>query len=134
MEQLLQFFIFIPLVGFLISFIFVNKQEKLISAVAYASVGLQLAGVFIFTIYWIINKSPLLHLKHFVFYKEDNIEIFLDFYFDWYTAIFALTGSLITFLVVIFSKYYLHRDEGYKRFFNTVLLFFGMNSAVGTGR
>ncbi len=134
MEQLLQFFIFIPLVGFLISFIFVNKQEKLISAVAYASVGLQLAGVILFTINWIINKSPLLHLKHFVFYKEDNIEIFLDFYFDWYTAIFALTGSLITFLVVIFSKYYLHRDEGYKRFFNTVLLFFfGYNVAIFAG-
>ncbi len=134
MEQLLQFFIFIPLVGFLISFIFVNKQEKLISAVAYASVGLQLAGVILFTIYWIFNKSPLLHLKHFVFYKEDNIEIFLDFYFDWYTAIFALTGSLITFLVVIFSKYYLHRDEGYKRFFNTVLLFFfGYNVAIFAG-
>ncbi len=77
---------------------------------------------------------PVLDLKHFVFFKENNIEIFLDFYFDWYTAIFALTGSLITFLVVIFSKYYLHRDEGYKRFFNTVLLFFfGYNVAIFAG-
>lgn len=134
MEQLLQLFIFIPLIGFFVSFLFVNTQEKLISAVAYASVGLQLAGVILFTIYWIFNGSPVLDLKHFVFFKEDNIEIFLNFYFDWYTAIFALTGSLITFLVVIFSKYYLHRDEGYKRFFNTVLLFFfGYNVTIFAG-
>ena len=134
MEQLLQFFIFIPLIGFFISFFFVNKQEKYISAVAYSSVGLQLAGVILFIIYWIINKSPALDLKHFVFFKENNIEIFLDFYFDWYTAIFALTGSVITFLVVIFSKYYLHRDAGYKRFFNTVLLFFfGYNVTIFAG-
>ena len=134
MEQLLQLFIFIPLIGFFISFFFLNKQEKLISAVAYASVGLQLAGVLLFTLYWIFNNAPVLDLKHFVFFKENNIEIFLDFYFDWYTAIFALTGSLITFLVVIFSKYYLHRDEGYKRFFNTVLLFFfGYNVAIFAG-
>jgi NADH-quinone oxidoreductase subunit L len=134
MAQLLQFFIFIPLIGFFISFIFVNKQEKLISAVAYGSVGLQLLGVSFFIIYWIFQGCPVLDLKHFVFYKENNIEIFLDFYFDWYTAVFALTGSVITFLVVIFSKYYLHRDEGYKRFFNTVLLFFfGYNVAIFAG-
>jgi NADH:ubiquinone oxidoreductase subunit 5 (subunit L)/multisubunit Na+/H+ antiporter MnhA subunit len=134
MEQLLQLFIFIPLIGFFISFIFLNKQEKPISAVAYGSVGLQLASVLVFIIYWIIQGAPVLDLKHFVFYKEGNIEIFLDFYFDRYTAVFALTGSLITFLVVIFSKYYLHRDEGYKRFFNTVLLFFfGYNVAVFAG-
>jgi NADH-quinone oxidoreductase subunit L len=134
MEQLLQFFIFIPLIGFFISFIFVNKQEKLISAVAYGSVGLQLLGISLFIIYWIFQRCPVLDLKHFVFYKENNIEIFLDFYFDWYTAVFALTGSVITFLVVIFSKYYLHRDEGYKRFFNTVLLFFfGYNVAIFAG-
>jgi len=134
MEQILQLFIFIPLIGFFISFIFLNKQEKPISAVAYASVGLQLASVLIFIIYWIIRGAPVLDLKHFVFYKEGDIEIFLDFYFDRYTAVFALTGSLITFLVVIFSKYYLHRDEGYKRFFNTVLLFFfGYNVTVFAG-
>ena len=134
MEQILQAFIFIPLIGFIISFFFANKQEKLISAVAYSSVGLQLAGIVAFTSYWIFQNSPVLDVKHFVFYKEDNIEIFLDFYFDKSTAVFSILGALITFLVLVFSKYYLHRDEGYKRFFNTVLLFyFGYNIAVFAG-
>lgn len=36
---------------------------------------------------------------------------------------FSIVGALLFFLVATFSKYYMHRDEGYKRFFNTILLF-----------
>lgn len=124
MEQFLQLFIFIPLLGFLISLFFNNSQEKLISAVAYISVGIQLVGLMAFITLWIMHQFPTLNLKHFIFFKEENIEIYLDFYFDKTTAVFSLLGSLITFLVLVFSKYYLHRDSGYKRFFNTILLFF----------
>jgi NADH-quinone oxidoreductase subunit L len=124
MEQLLQLFIFLPLAGFLISLFFKNSQEKLIAGVAYTSVGLQLIFVISFIAYWLFHHSPILDLKHFVFFKEDNIEIFLDFYFDKTTAVFSLLGTIITYLVLVFSKYYLHRDSGYKRFFNTILLFF----------
>jgi NADH:ubiquinone oxidoreductase subunit 5 (subunit L)/multisubunit Na+/H+ antiporter MnhA subunit len=124
MELLLQIFIFLPLVGFVISLFFNNTQEKLISGLAYTSVGFQLIGIFAFNIYWLLQNAPVINLKHFVFFKENDIEIFLDFYFDKTTAVFSLLGALITFLVLVFSKYYLHRDSGYKRFFNTILLFF----------
>jgi NADH-quinone oxidoreductase subunit L len=134
MEQLLQLFIFLPLIGFIISFFFTNDQEKLISNVGYATLGIQLFGIIVFTVYWMTQHAPILNLKHFVFYKEENIEIFFDFYFDKITAVFAILGALITFLVIVFSKYYLHRDSGFKRFFNTVLLFyFGYNLAVFSG-
>jgi len=134
MEQLLQLFIFVPLAGFLISFFFSNKQEKYISAVAFITVGSQLLGLTAFISFWLISGSPDLNLKHLVFYKEGNIEIFLDFFFDKITAVFGLAGALLTFLVFVFSKFYLHRDEGYKRFFNTVLLFFfGYNIAIFAG-
>ncbi len=35
-----------------------------------------------------------------------------------------LTGAVLTFLVTTYSRRYLHREEGYKRFFYTILLFF----------
>ncbi len=131
---MLQLFILIPLLGFIISLVFNNTQEKLISGVAYVSVGIQLIGILVFIIVWILQQFPILNLKHFVFFKEDNIEIFLDFYFDKTTAVFSLLGAFITFLVLIFSKYYLHRDAGYKRFFNTILLFFfAFNITVFSG-
>lgn len=134
MEQLLQYFIFLPLIGFLLSFTFGNKQEKIISGIAYTSIGVFLAGIICFTAIWLSKGMPILHQKHFVFYKEENIEIFLDFYFDKITAVYAVLGGLITFLVAMFSKYYLHRDIGFKRFFNTLLLFFfGYNITVFAG-
>ncbi|MDZ4708091.1 MAG: proton-conducting transporter membrane subunit [Saprospiraceae bacterium] len=134
MEHILQLFIFIPLVGFILSLFFSNRQEKQIAAVAYSIVAIQFVGILLFVISWVLQRSPDLNLKHFVFYEEGSIEIFLDFYFDKVTAVFGLAGALITFLVLIFSKFYLHRDEGYKRFFNTVLLFFfGYNVAVFAG-
>ena len=134
MEKLLQLFIFLPLFGFLLSFTFANKQEKIISAIAYSSIGIFLIGIICFTSFWLFSGMPILHHKHFVFYKEENIEIFLDFYFDKITAVYAVLGGLITFFVAIFSKYYLHRDSGFKRFFNTLLLFFfGYNITVFAG-
>ena len=105
MEQLLQLFVFIPLLGFVLSLLFANKQEKLISGVAYSIVGLQLAGLSVFIVSWLLHGASVLNLKHFVFYKEDTIEIFLDFYFDKSTAMFSFVGALITFSVTL--KHYL---------------------------
>ena len=134
MEQYLQLFLVIPLLGFMVSLFFTNKQESYIAINAYLCFGIQLLGILFFTIYWIFQQSPILDLKHFTFYKEENIEIFLDFYFDRYTAVFAILGAFITFLIAIFSKFYLHRDSGYKRFFSTILLFFfGYNVTVFAG-
>ncbi len=124
MELILQLFVFLPLAGFFITLLFNNTQEKIIAGIAYTSVGIQLLGIILFVIYWVLQEAPTVDLKHFVFFKEDNIEVYLDFYFDKTTAVFAFLGSFITFLVLIFSKYYLHRDSGFKRFFNTILLFF----------
>lgn len=134
MEQLLLLFIFIPLFGFILTFFFANNQEKLIATIATSTIGIHLAASVVFTLYWLFEGASTLDLKYFTFFKEDNIEIFLDLYFDKIAAVYALVGSLITFLVIIFSRFYLHRDEGYKRFFSTVLLFFfGYNITVFSG-
>ncbi len=66
MEQLLQYFIFLPLIGFLLSFTFANKQEKIISGIAYTSIGVFLAGIVCFTAFWLLKGMPILHQKHFV--------------------------------------------------------------------
>ena len=41
-----------------------------------------------------------------------------------------LTYLILTFLITVYSRYYLHRETGYKRFFNTVWFFYlGYNIA-----
>jgi len=124
MSQLLQFFILIPLVGSLISIFIPGKKEKIISQLAIATVVIHLLGFLGFAGYWLANGHPILDIKHIVFFKAKNIEIFVDFYFDKVTAVYALVGSVLTVLVTVFSRYYIHRDEGFKRYFNTLLLFF----------
>ena len=43
-------------------------------------------------------------------------------------------GSFLGLLVTIFSRFYMHREDGFKRFFNTVLLFFlGYNIVIFAG-
>ncbi|MBK8369439.1 MAG: hypothetical protein IPL10_19225 [Bacteroidetes bacterium] len=134
MEQALQIFVFIPLLGFLLSLFFSNSKEKAISLVAIVTIAMHLLLLIVFVTQWFFKGCVTLDYKYFTFYKEGSIEIFLDFYFDKFTAVFSLLGALISLLVIVFSKYYLHRDSGYKRFFNTVLLFyFGYNVVIFSG-
>ena len=134
MPHLLQLFVLIPLFAFLLSMVIFRRRERLISGIAITTTGIHLAGCLIFIVYWIINGHAILDIKHIVLYKSTEFEFFIDFYFDATTAVFAIVGSAITLIVSLFSRYYLHRDEGFKRFFNTLLLFFlGYNLVVFSG-
>lgn len=127
-------FILIPLLGFLGSTLIPRRKEKLISWIAISTVSIYLVGFIIFTLFWLMNNHPTLDVKHFVFFKKSDIEIFIDFYFDKITAVYAFIGAILTLLVTIFSRSYLHREEGFKRFFNTLLLFFlGYNFIIFSG-
>lgn len=134
MPQLLQYFILLPLGFFLLSLFMPRKNEKLLSRLVIGAAGLHLIGVTLFIVFWLFNGYPVLDSKHFVFFKSDSIEIFIDFYFDGATAVYALVGSLLNFLVTIFSRFYIHREAGFKRFFVTILLFFlGYNFVIFSG-
>jgi NADH-quinone oxidoreductase subunit L len=134
MSLLLQYFILVPLIGFLASLLVPRKNEKLLSGMAIGIVAVQLAGVAAFIASWLLAGFTPLDIKQVVLYKSPGFEFFIDFYFDATTAVFALVGAILTLLVAVFSKYYLHREQGFKRFFNTLLLFFaGYNLIVFAG-
>ena len=134
MSIILQLFIIIPLLGFIVSLMIPRKKEFLLSSVALATVGAHLIGTIGFIGFWLMNNYPTLDIKHIVLYQNADFEFFIDFYFDKVTAVFAFIGSVLVFLVAVFSRFYMHRDEGFKRFFNTLLLFFiGYNLVVFAG-
>jgi NADH-quinone oxidoreductase subunit L len=134
MENLLQLFILVPFLAFIISLLLSPKKEIFISSLAIGTVGVHLLGVLVFIGLWATNGFPTLDIRHISLYKTDEIDIFINFYFDKITAIFALIGSILTLLVAIFSRFYMHRDEGFKRYFNTLLLFFlGYNLTIFSG-
>ncbi|MEO5977721.1 MAG: proton-conducting transporter membrane subunit [Chryseolinea sp.] len=134
MEQILQFFILAPIVGFALSLLIPGRKETAISIIAFGAVGAHLAVAWGFLIYWFVKGMPILNLKEIVLYRAAEYEFFVDFYFDEITATYLFVGSFLTFLVTVYSRYYLHRENGYKRFFNTILFFYiGYNLVIFSG-
>ncbi|WP_264549022.1 proton-conducting transporter membrane subunit [Flavobacterium sp. N2820] len=134
MEQILQYFLVVPFLGFIVSIFLPEKNEKLISGIAFGTVFIQFLGLVLFIGFWIINGSEDLNLKEITLLKTDHYEFFIDFYFDKIGAVYLFVGALLTSMITTYSRYYLHREKGYKRFFNTVLFFFfGYNLAILAG-
>ncbi|MEY4929686.1 MAG: hypothetical protein RI909_410 [Bacteroidota bacterium] len=134
MAYLLQFFILLPIVGYGISLIIPKNKEDIISWNAFLTVGAHLILFQIFLVYWLINGYPTLDYKELVLFTTTDYQFFIDFYFDKITAVYLLVGSFLTFLVTIYSRYYMHRESGYKRFYNTILFFYvGYNVVIFSG-
>lgn len=135
MNQILQIFILIPLGGFILSLLIPQRNESKISYVAITTAAANLAGITIFIIYWLMHDHPILDVKQLLFYRSSQgFEIMLDFFFDTITAVYAFIGAFLMCCISIFSKYYLHRDEGFKRYFNFMLLFYvGYNIVIFSG-
>ena len=134
MEKFIHLFILLPIVAFIISVMIPKKQEGLLSRVAFVSVGLQFLAALLFLIFWFEKGVPHINLKEFSIYKANNYDFFIDFYVDRITLVYLFLGSLITFVITVYSRYYLHREEGYKRFFNTILFFYsGYNIIIFAG-
>ena len=134
MEHILQYFLLVPFLGFVVSIFLPEKNEKLISGIAFGTVFIQFLGLVVFIGFWIFNGSEDLNLKEITLLKTEHYEFFIDFYFDKIGAVYLFVGALLTSMITTYSRYYLHREKGYKRFFNTVLFFFfGYNLAILAG-
>jgi NADH:ubiquinone oxidoreductase subunit 5 (subunit L)/multisubunit Na+/H+ antiporter MnhA subunit len=134
MQTLIQFFVLLPLIGYIINIILPRKNETLISKFSIYTIGIHFISFVAFIGYWIYNGHPTIDFKNLIIFKSDGYEFFIDFCFDKITVVYMLVGSFLTFLVTIYCSYYLHRENGYKRFFNTIMLFYlGYNITVFSG-
>jgi NADH-quinone oxidoreductase subunit L len=134
LNQFLIYFILIPLVGLIASSFFSYKQEKLIYGVTMATIISHLLGAAVFTAMWIAGGAKELFYEGIDLYKTSDTHFSIDFYFDKITVFYGMIASAVTFLVSKFSQTYMHRDKGFKRFFNTVLFFYlGINIIIFAG-
>lgn len=134
MKTLIEYFVLLPFIGFLVSLVVPRKNESAIAKTAIYSVGLHFISFFALVVYWLFNGHPTYDVKSLILYQTTGYEFFIDFCFDKITVVYMLVGSFLTFLVTIYCNYYLHREAGYKRFFNTILFFYlGYNITVFSG-
>lgn len=134
MNQWINIFILVPAAGFFLSLIIKDGKERILSRTAFYTAGVNLIALTIFSTAWIFQGAQGLNVPDLFLYKSPGYSVLLDFFFDKITAVYLLVGALLTFLITIYSRYYLHRETGYKRFFNTILFFYlGYNITVLSG-
>ncbi|MBK6618589.1 MAG: hypothetical protein IPG31_09595 [Nitrosomonas sp.] len=134
-SQLLQYLIYIPLIGFLLSLFLPANRERPVAWVSLLTIGFHLICVWLLVAYWILSDHFHTHqVTVYSLYNSPTYQFDISLYFDKVTAVFMLIGSLLIFLVTLYCQHYLHRDQGYKRFFNTLLLFYlGYNIVIFSG-
>lgn len=121
---LLEFIIAIPILSFLMTWFVPASEEKWIARSVWISNAFHLLFILTFIVLWILNGSDSINLKELVLFKSIGYEFFIDFYFDKITAVFSVVGAFLTLLITTYSSDYLHREKGYKRFFNTIQFFY----------
>ena len=123
MNQLLILFIAIPMLAFFASLVWQNKSERPIGYIVRVTKIFYIVVSISFFIWWMLEGYKPVSYKLATLYQTDDFVFAIQLYYDEITAVFSVVGALLFFLVATFSKYYMHRDQGYKRFFNTILLF-----------
>lgn len=134
MEHYISLFILIPLVGFIVNALISNKDEVRLSQSSFVMLGIQFVFALVFTMYWLYKGAEPLYQKQFTLLSLEGFELYIDFLFDGITAVYLLVGAFVAFLICTYSRNYLHREAGFKRFFATVLFFYlGYNLIVLSG-
>jgi NADH-quinone oxidoreductase subunit L len=133
-HSMLILLILLPLGGWLLMNFPAAQAEKTISRIALATVAIQTVLAIIVIAYWALHGHVPFTKKEWVLYSSHDYEFFIDFYFDYFSAAFVFVGSVLTLLVCAYSRVYMHREKGYRRFFQTILFFLlGYNTTVLSG-
>ena len=122
--QLLAILVAIPILGFVGTVLMSKKWERTIFSIAMAAILLEFVAFALLGYQWLSAGAAPLTAHAASLQLSDDYTFHLDFYFDGLGAVFMGMATIMTALIFAFSKYYLHREQGFKRFYGMVLLFF----------
>jgi len=134
LNQAISLFSIIPLIAFFATLLWRNKQERPIILIVQFTKAFYLIAAVGYAVLWFINGRIPVNEHFLTLYQTDHFVFAIRFYYDHITAVYSIVGAILFFLVSTFSRYYMHRDEGYKRFFNTIVFFaLGYNLIIFSG-
>ena len=111
------------MLAFTASLFWQNKSEKAIGIIVRIAKISNILIALSFALWWVAKGLEPVSYKVATLYETKHFVFAIHLLYDEITAVFSIVGSFLFFLVATFSKYYMHRDEGYKRYFSTILLF-----------
>lgn len=134
LNQSISLFAIIPLLAFIATLLWRNKQERAIAGIVQFTKAFYIMAAVVYAVLWLMNGHTPVNQRFATLYQTEHFVFAIQFYYDKITAVYSIVGSILFFLVSTFSRYYMHRDEGYKRFFNTILFFaLGYNLIIFSG-
>lgn len=134
MENNIHGFILLPLIGFVLLAIQKRGNERAIANISVLTLLSQLAFFFVVSAFWFLDGMPIWEHADFTLYEHQDYLFRIDFFWDKVSFVYCGVGAFLVFLVSFYSKTYMHREEGFKRFFLNLMFFFiGYNIVVLAG-
>ncbi len=126
--------VLIPSITLLACLLFPKNWERSIANTALGGILLTFL-LFLGLVYvWVKGGFADLSFTGLEIYESLHYHFFVDFFLDTTSVVFFAMTCLTTMLIFLFSKYYMHRDPGFKRFYNTILVFFaGLTFVIFAG-
>lgn len=116
--------VLVPLVSLLILVLITRKREFAISSVALGGVGIAFLLYLTLLTSWIRGGFIPITAHSGSLPLSPHYTFSLEWYFDGVSAVFFGLTCIITLLILLFSRYYMHRDPGFLRYFGTIVFFF----------
>jgi NADH-quinone oxidoreductase subunit L len=124
LSQLISLFVLVPIIAFIGTILVPRKWERTIFSITVAVITIELVGFLALSGRWLMDGASPVLVTIGTLFSSQQYTFALDFYFDRLSAVFLGMAIIMTLLISIFSKYYMHREQGFKRFYATVSLFF----------
>ena len=113
-----------PFLGFGLSLMIPERFEGLLRRISFGTVLMHGILLLLFAQSWLQSGASMVNLPEMVLYRHADYVFLIDLFFDHITLVYLVVGSFIAALVLFYSGRYMHRETGYKRFFNTLLFFY----------
>ena len=125
--------VLLPLLGFLLIF-FSPDNEHRIAAISLWMTRFKGVAVLGLLAAWAMRGFESYEYRWLVLYQHDDYEFPLLFFLDRVGAAYLFVVWTVFSAIVKYCRVYLHREEGYKRFFQAIFGFaFGLNLIVLSG-
>ncbi|MFK5924708.1 MAG: proton-conducting transporter membrane subunit [Verrucomicrobiota bacterium] len=123
-SYLLYALLLVPFLSLVISYLFPNDNEKAIFTTSITGVAIDYVILVVVAIIWVWNGFQPIFVEGPVLYHTGKADFSISFLIDGYSLVYLLTATFLTGIIVMFSKNYMHREKGFKRFFNNIKFFY----------
>jgi NADH-quinone oxidoreductase subunit L len=110
------------------------NDEHRVAAIALLSTRLMGAATLALLALWVFSGFPAHEYQWFMLYENQDYQFPVLFFLDRVAACYLFVVWAVFAVIVKYCRVYLHRETGFKRFFQTIFLFkFGLNIIVLSG-